>query len=77
MLLAELKNTHNPSERGSFLALLVLATGMSQELHEWCRRSCEPELDRLVTPFGMDLITGLLRPVPEFAATVLLESVPK
>jgi hypothetical protein len=77
MLLAELKNTQNPSEHGSFLALLALATGMSPELREWCRRSSEPEPDRLVTPFGMDLITGLLRPVPEFAATALLESIPK
>jgi hypothetical protein len=77
MLLAELKNTHNPSERGSFVAVLFSATGMSPELREWCRKSIEPVPDRLVAPFGMDLITGLLRPLSEFAATVLLEGVPK
>jgi hypothetical protein len=77
MLLAELKNTQNPSERGSFLYLLVFATGMTPELREWCRISCEPETDRLVTPLGMDLVTGLLRPVPEVAATSLLEAISK
>lgn len=77
MLLAELKNTQNASERGSFLSLLVVAIGMSPELRQWCRVSCEPETGRLVTPFGMDLITGLLRPVREVAATSLLESIPK
>jgi len=77
MLLDGLKGTQNPSERGSFLSLLVSACGMTPELRDLCRTASEPQIDRLVTPFGMDIVTGLLRPVPESAATSLLESTPR
>ncbi len=50
---------------------------MTPELRDLCRAASEPQVDRLVTPFGMDIVTGLLRPVPEFAAMSLLESTPR
>jgi len=73
----ELQRTQNSSERGSFLSLLESASGITPELRELCRTTCEPELDRVVAPVGMDLVTGLLQPVRGFAANCLLEALPE
>jgi hypothetical protein len=72
LLWRELPNTPNPSERGSFLSLLVSVRG-----REWCRAECDRKLDGIVAPLGMDIATGLIRPVREFAATALLEGLAK
>lgn len=74
MLMDELQRTQNPSERGSFLSLLATVSGITPELRDLCRTTCEPEADKLVASAGMDLITGLVQPVREFAATCLLEA---
>ncbi|MGA9129872.1 MAG: hypothetical protein WB425_17185 [Terracidiphilus sp.] len=77
MLWDELQGTENPSERGSFLSLLASASGITPELRELCRSTCEPEPDKLLACAGMDLVTGLIQPVREFAATCLLEALPE
>jgi len=77
MLWDELQGTQNPNERGSFLSLLTSVSGITPELREMCRSMCEPEPGKLVACAGMDLVTGLLQPVREFAATCLLEALPE
>jgi hypothetical protein len=77
MLWDELQRTQNPSERGSFLSLLASVSGITPGLRELCRTTCEPEPNKLVASAGMDLVTGLIQPVREFAATCLLEALPE
>jgi hypothetical protein len=77
MLRSELSNTPNPSERGSFLSLLLAARGLTVDLRDWCRAECDRELEGIVAPLGMDIITGLLRPVRDFAMEALLERLSK
>ncbi len=77
MLWVELQRTQNPNERGSFLSLLASVSGITPELRELCRSTCEPEPDKLLACAGMDLVTGLIQPVREFAATCLLEALPE
>jgi hypothetical protein len=77
MLWDELQRTQNPSERGSFLSLLASVSGLTPGLRELCRTTCEPELNKFVAFAGMDLVTGLIQPVREFAATRLLEALPE
>lgn len=73
VLWEELQKTQNPSERGSFLSLLVSVSGLPPYLREWCRQTCEPELDRVTASIGMDISTGLLHPVREFSVASLLQ----
>jgi hypothetical protein len=73
VLWEELQKTQNPSERGSFLSLLVSVSGLPPHLREWCRQTCEPELDRITASIGMDISTGLLHPVREFSVASLLQ----
>jgi hypothetical protein len=77
MLRSELSNTPNPSERGSFLSLLLAARGLTVDLRDWCRAECDRKLDGIIDPLGMDIVTGLIRPVREFATTALLEGLAK
>jgi hypothetical protein len=77
MLWDELQGTQNPNECGSFLSLLASVSGITPELRELCRSMCEPEPSKLVACAGMDLVTGLLQPVREFAATCLLKASPE
>jgi hypothetical protein len=74
MLWTEMPDTSNPSERGSFLSLLVSVRGLTPDLREWCRAECDRHNDVIVAPLGMDIATGFIRPVREFAATALLEN---
>ena len=74
MLRSELPNTPNPSERGSFLSLLLSARGLTPDLREWCRAECDRELEGIVAPLGMNIITGLIQPVRDFAMEALLEA---
>ncbi len=68
----QLKATENPSERGSFLALLVSVAGLTPELRDFSRALCETDADSLVAQVGMSIRSGLLSPVAEFAANALL-----
>ena len=77
MLWDELQRTQNPSERGSFLSVLASVSGVNPELREQCRIACEPEAKKIVASAGLDLVSGLLQPVREFAATCLLEALPE
>jgi hypothetical protein len=77
MLRKELPNTPNPSERGSFMSLLLSARGLTPDLREWCRGECNRDLEGIVAPLGMDIITGLIRPVRDFAMAALLEGLSK
>lgn len=69
-----LQDTDNPSERGSFLSLLVSVQGLTPSLLEWCRNECDQPPDSIVASMGTDIATGLARPVGDFSATALLES---
>jgi hypothetical protein len=73
MLWRELPDTPNASERGSFLSLLVSVRGLTPDLRQWCQTECDRRLDGVTATLGMDIATGLIRPVREFAATALLD----
>ena len=76
-LRSELLNTKNPSERGSFLSLLLSGCGLTEDLRDWSRAECDRKNDGIIDPLGMDIVSGLIRPVREFAAAALLEGLAK
>jgi len=69
-----LRDTDNPSERGSFLFLLVSVQGLTPSLRDWCRNQCDQPPDSIVASMGTDIATGLVRPDRDFSATALLEN---
>ena len=69
-----LQDTGNPSERGSFLSLLVAVQGLTPSLREWCRHQCDQPPDSIVASVGTDIVSGLVRPIGDFSATALLEN---
>jgi hypothetical protein len=77
MLRSELPDTPNPSERGSFLSLLLSVRGLTPDLRGWCRAECDRELEGILAPLGMDIVTGLILPLRGFATTPLLEGLSK
>jgi hypothetical protein len=74
LLWKALPDTRNPSERGSFLSLLVSVQGLTPSLREWCRNQCDQPPDSIAASMGTDIATGLARPVRDFSATALLEN---
>ncbi len=59
------------------MSLLLSARGLTPDLREWCRGECDRDLEGIVAPLGMDIITGLIRPVRDFAMSALLEGLSK
>jgi hypothetical protein len=74
LLWKAVEDTENPSERGSFLSLLVSVQGITPRLREWCRNQCDQLPDSIVASMGTDIATGLVRLVRDFSATALLEN---
>ncbi len=74
LLWKTLQDTDNPSERGSFLSLLVSVQGLTPRLREWCRNQFDQPPDSIVASMGTDIASGLQRPVRDFYATALLEN---
>ncbi len=67
--------TTNPSEQATFASMLGAIQGLRPELREWCQQQLEASVARSVSPVGTDLLTGVTRPVWEFAANLLLQEV--
>ncbi|HXX13939.1 MAG TPA: hypothetical protein VEJ47_03460 [Candidatus Eremiobacteraceae bacterium] len=74
LLWQSLQHTDNPSERGSFLSLLVSVQGLTASLVEWCRNQRDQPPDLVIASMGMDIATGLVLPVRDFSATALLDN---
>ena len=75
LLWARLKSTTNPSEKGTFAALTGAGRQFSLELRQWCQEQCDAPYIEVVAPVGTDLLTGLVRPVREFAADLLFQEI--